>query len=106
MRRLGSALSISALATIGLVQGAGHGQEIPIGDKEAPGDNAAGAGNSTVSPRGKLRLSVPLKLPAARGGVPVPLSVSYDGGHDVGAAGLGWNVPLSYVTRSRVISGR
>ena len=42
--------------------------------------------------------SVPLDLPPARGGLPIPLHISY-GEHGVGAAGLGWDVPLSFIRR-------
>ncbi len=48
---------------------------------------------------------MPLDLPAVRGGLPVPLQVVY-GGHQVGAAGLSWDVPLSYVFRSATIAHR
>ncbi|HTK16588.1 MAG TPA: VCBS repeat-containing protein, partial [Acidimicrobiia bacterium] len=50
-----------------------------------------------VSPTGGVAASVPLSLPAARGGVPVPLSIIYTGSARVGAAGAGWDIPLSYV---------
>ena len=49
--------------------------------------------------------SVPLDLPAARGGLPVPLQLS-SGARGVGAAGLGWDVPLSFVRRDTSFAGR
>ena len=58
-----------------------------------------GAVNST----GGYSASVPLDLPAVRGGIPVPLQVVY-GGNQVGAAGLGWDVPLSYVFISSTLA--
>jgi RHS repeat-associated protein len=58
-----------------------------------------------VNSLGGYGLSVPLDLPAARGGLPVPVQVVY-GGNRVGAAGLGWDVPLSYVFRSATIAHR
>ena len=61
----------------------------------------AGAVNSS----GGYRASVPLDLPAARGGLPVPVQIVY-GGHRVGAAGLGWDVPLSYIFRDTTIAHR
>jgi hypothetical protein len=61
----------------------------------------AGAVNSS----GGFGASVPLDLPAARGGLPVPLHISY-GGNKVGAAGLGWDVPLSYIFRDTTIARR
>jgi RHS repeat-associated protein len=61
----------------------------------------AGAVNS----RGGYGTSVPLDLPPVRGDLPLPLQVVY-GGRQVGAAGLGWDVPLSYIFRSATIGHR
>ncbi|HUQ97820.1 MAG TPA: hypothetical protein VM166_00105 [Gemmatimonadaceae bacterium] len=61
-----------------------------------------GAGlSSPLSPTGGFAASVPLDLPSPRGGLPVPLSIVYNGSTRAGAAGVGWDVPLSYVSRSR-----
>ena len=54
----------------------------------------AGAVNSS----GGYDASVPLDLPASRGGLPVPVQI-VNRAHRVGAAGLGWDVPLSYIFR-------
>ena len=54
---------------------------------------------------GGYSVSVPLDLPAARGGMPVPLRIVH-GGHQIGAAGLGWDVPLSYIFRDTTIAHR
>jgi hypothetical protein len=48
---------------------------------------------------------VPLDLPGARGGLPVPVQIVY-GGSRVGAAGLGWDVPLSYIYVDQTIAHR
>ena len=61
----------------------------------------AGAVNSS----GGYGASVPLDLPDARGGLPVPVSIVYSE-RGVGAAGLGWDVPLSYIYRDRTIAHR
>jgi hypothetical protein len=61
----------------------------------------AGAVNST----GGYGASVPLDLPSVRGGLPLPLSVVY-GGSQFGAAGLGWDVPLSFIRRALTIAHR
>ena len=61
----------------------------------------AGAVNAT----GGYGASVPLDLPAVRGDLPLPLQVVY-GGRQVGAAGLGWDVPLSYIFRRATIGHR
>ena len=49
-----------------------------------------------MNSQGGYDASVPLDLPEARGGLPVPLRISY-GDNKVGAAGLGWDVALSYI---------
>jgi hypothetical protein len=58
-----------------------------------------------VNASGGYVVSVPLDLPAARGGLPVPLQIT-SGVRGVGAAGLGWEVPLSYVRRNMSMAGR
>src|SRR5690349_15896159 len=58
-----------------------------------------------VNSQGGYGASVPLDLPAARSGLLVPVQVVY-GGNQVGAAGLGWDVPLSYVFRGATIAHR
>jgi hypothetical protein len=61
----------------------------------------AGAVNSS----GGYGASVPLDLPAARGGLPVPLHIVY-GEHGVGAAGQGQDVPLSFIRRDTTFAHR
>src|SRR6185436_19705356 len=61
--------------------------------------------SGSVNSSGGYGASVPLDLPAARGGLPVPVSIVY-GERGVGAAGLGWDVPLSYIYRDRTIAHR
>ena len=61
----------------------------------------AGAVNST----GGYGASVPLDLPGARGGLNVPVRVVH-GGRRFGAAGLGWDVPLSSIRRDVRIAHR
>ena len=58
-----------------------------------------------VNSQGGYDASVPLDLPEARGGLPVPLHISY-GGNKVGAAGLGWDVALSYIFVDTTIAHR
>src|SRR5262245_14830358 len=59
--------------------------------------------SGSVNSQGGYGASVPLDLPPAKGGLPVPLSVVY-GGRQFGAAGLGWDVPLSYIYHSKTIA--
>ncbi|MEZ4376173.1 MAG: RHS repeat-associated core domain-containing protein [Polyangiaceae bacterium] len=73
------------------------------GNPESGGHTAARASDTgyqtQVNSTGAFGASVPLSFPGARGGLPVPLSVVY-GGNQVGAAGVGWDVPISYILRS------
>jgi hypothetical protein len=78
----------------------------PIGGHYAPMNNASGYASGSVSPTGRYRAAVPLDLPVARGGLPVPLAVVYDGGNRIGEAGLGWSIPYSFVHRSTSLSRR
>ncbi len=58
-----------------------------------------------INPTGGFSASVPIDLPPARGGLPVPFQISY-GARGVGAAGLGWEIPLSYVRRDTTFARR
>jgi hypothetical protein len=51
-----------------------------------------------VSSSGGYQAAVPLELSGARGGLPVPVQVVYTE-RGFGAAGLGWDVPLSYLRK-------
>jgi len=46
--------------------------------------------------RGGYSASVPLDLPPAHGGLPVPIQI-VSGSSGYGAAGVGWDIPLSFV---------
>ena len=54
-----------------------------------PAGGGFSGGNS-----GGYGASVPLDFPPARGGLPIPVQITYSE-HGVGAAGKGWDVPLS-----------
>jgi RHS repeat-associated protein len=58
-----------------------------------------------VSSSGGYQAAVPLELPGARGGLPVPVQVVYTE-RAVGAAGLGWDVPLSFVRVDTTLARR
>jgi hypothetical protein len=83
----------------------------PAAAQLAPtGGHYAGRGSDTgfagaVNSSGGYGASVPLDLPAARGGLPVPLHIVY-GEHGVGAAGQGWDVPLSFIRRDTTFAHR
>lgn len=78
----------------------------PMGSHHAPLGSASGFGSESVSSSGNFATSVPLDLPTPRGNVPDPVSVVHQGGNQVGEAGVGWSIPLSYVFRSTSVSRR
>lgn len=78
-------------ATVAVMAGAQLAQALDTG--------FAGA----VNKQGGYSATVPLDLAPVRGGLPVPLSVVYGGRH-FGAAGLSWDVPLSYIYHSKTIA--
>jgi RHS repeat-associated protein len=89
------AVALRSILAFGAMTSPATAQLAPVGDHYAarPSDSGhAGAVNS----QGGFDVSVPLDLPVARGGLPVPLRIAY-GGNRVGAAGVGWDVALSYV---------
>jgi hypothetical protein len=59
-----------------------------------------------VSSMGALLQTVDLDLPAARGSLPIPLAIVYDGSRNIGAAGVGWEIPFSYVETTTNVSSR
>jgi hypothetical protein len=76
----------------------------PTGDHYAARASDTGF-EGAVNSQGGYDASVPLDLPEARGGLPVPLRIAY-GGNKVGAAGLGWDVVLSYIYVDTTIAHR
>lgn len=62
--------------------------------------------DGTVSTTGSYSTLAPLELPVPRGDLVVPLSLVYDGSRRLGAAGVGWDIPLSYVEVSSTLSRR
>ncbi len=72
------------------------GPDGPHHATEGPGAGLA----SGPSPTGGLPASIPLELPAPRGHIPIPVSIVYTGSTRAGAAGAGWDVPISYVRYS------
>src|SRR5687768_6162735 len=87
--------SVAAIiASLVLAPSSGNAQYTPV--EGAHYSEMAGTGfQGSVNAVGGYAASVPLDLPAARGGLTVPVQVAYDG-RKVGAAGLGWDVPLSF----------
>ncbi len=111
MRKPWHTLSLPRLlAAVGLVLAApflpsvAKGQMAPTGDHYAARASDTGFGGA-VNSSGGYGASVPLALPPAQGGLPVPLRIVF-GGNRVGAAGQGWDVPLSFIRRDTTIAHR
>ncbi len=96
-----------ACALLCLLAFTGHAgaQITPVGGHH-PTRGPGGGLEAGVSPTGGYNTAVPLELPSPRGQIPVPLTVTYTGGTRAGAAGVGFDVPLSYVRMSRQLRGR
>jgi RHS repeat-associated protein len=73
---------------------AGVAQIAPTGTHNA--GRASDTGHSGATDNGGYATAIPLDLPPARGGLPIPLQI-VSGTRGFGAAGLGWDVPLSFV---------
>ena len=81
-------------------------QQAPVGDHYAARSVDSGFGAQVSSAFGAASAGIPLDLPPARGGLPLPLSVRYTGSNLAGPVGVGWTLPLSYVLTSHSISHR
>src|SRR5690348_2552207 len=103
MFALSQKLARSFVALLGLTLAAPSlAQLAPTGEHYAARASDTGFGGG-VGSSGGYSTSVPLDLPTARGGLPVPVSLVY-GGRRFGAAGLGWDVPLSTIRRSVTVA--
>ena len=80
-------------------------QLAPTGDHYAGRSSDTGFEAGAVNASGRYTASAPLDLPAARGSPPVPLQIT-SGARGVGAAGLGWDIPFSYVRRDTTFQHR
>ena len=80
-------------------------QLAPTGEHYAGRASDTGYFGGLINATGAYPATIPLDLPAARGGLPVPLQIVYRS-HGVGAAGLGWDIPLSYIQRDRTFAHR
>ncbi len=80
-------------------------QLAPSGEHYAGRASDTGYGGTFVGAAGSFAASIPLELPAPRGGLPLPLQITY-GGRGIGAAGLGWELPLAYITNERSFAHR
>src|ERR1051325_6834054 len=75
------------------------------------GGNAAGRASDTgytggvIDSGGGYGASVPLEVAPSRHVLAVPVGIRYIG-RGMGSAGLGWDVPISYVRRERTLAGQ
>ncbi|RYZ42418.1 MAG: hypothetical protein EOO71_07965 [Myxococcaceae bacterium] len=83
----------------------GTAQLAPTGGHYAGRPSDTGTSLGAVNASGGYSASIPLDLPGSRGGLPVPVSIGY-GARGVGAVGLGWDIPLSYVRRDTSFAHR
>ncbi|NNB88541.1 RHS repeat-associated core domain-containing protein [Corallococcus exiguus] len=90
---------------LGLSPGVGVAQLAPTGGHYGGRASDTGTAPGAVNASGGYSASIPLELPASRGGMPVPLSIG-SGTRGVGAVGLGWDIPLSYIRRDMTFAHR
>ncbi|MFP2906014.1 RHS repeat-associated core domain-containing protein [Pyxidicoccus sp. 3LFB2] len=83
----------------------GEAQLAPTGGHYAGRASDTGTALGSVGAAGHFSASVPLDLPEARGGLPIPVSIG-SGGQGMGAVGLGWDIPLSYIRRDSTFAHR
>jgi RHS repeat-associated protein len=80
-------------------------QMAPTGAHYAGRPTDTGHGGLAANAVGGYVAAVPLDLPPARLDLPIPLRIVH-GGRKVGAAGLGWDVPLSHLQQQRTFARR
>jgi hypothetical protein len=98
IRRFVPIFSMIALLTIGRSAQSQVVAPSPSDDLTAGNGTAL---NGPITPTGGYGASIPLDLPSPRGGrIPVPLHVVYTGSTQAGAAGSGWDIPISFVRLS------
>ena len=88
-----------------LLPAAAFSQSAPTGAHYSDRATDTGFRGAGVNAVGSFALTVPLDLPAARSGLPIPLEIVH-GGVRVGAAGAGWDLPLSYIQRNSSFASR
>jgi RHS repeat-associated protein len=96
----------AAAAFVGLIMSAaGLCQDAPTGTHYAGRSSDTGFASANVDSGGTLSVALPLELPREREGLPVPIAVA-QGGQRMGAAGVSWDVPISFVRRSHTFAKR
>src|SRR4051812_43524910 len=102
--RCGSFLMLSMLG-VALMPRTAEAQLAPTGGHY--GDRASDTGFDAGGPSstGGYSASIPLNMPAPRGGLPLPVAV-VSGARGYGAAGMGWDVPLYSVHVDNTVAHR
>ncbi len=80
-------------------------QLAPTGEHYAGRPSDTGYGGTVVNATATIGATIPLEFSPERGGLPVPLQIAY-GTRGVGAAGLGWDLPLSFIQHNRTFAHR
>src|SRR5689334_1644895 len=101
-RRRWASLGLVSLA-MGLAARPASAQLATAGGHD--GGSLATGGFSGLTNSGGYSAAVPLDLPPARGGLSIPVQIIYTE-RGVGAAGLGWDVPLSFIRRDTTFAHR
>ena len=96
-------LVVFTIALIAVASDNAAAQLSPTGSHYA--GRATDTGTSSVSNMGGYSTAVPFDLIPARGGLPVPVAVT-SGARGVGAAGLGWDIPISTIRRDVSLARR
>jgi RHS repeat-associated protein len=104
MKRIAVQLSFFMLVLSMLPSGVAA-QMAPTGSHYAGRASDTGHAAGSVGATGTHATSIPLDLPPDGAGLPLPLQIVHSGG-GVGAAGLGWEIPLSYVRSERTFAHR
>lgn len=94
MLRIASWVSFVTFALLLVAERSVVAQIAPTGAHYA--GRSSDTGHSGPDDRGGYSTSIPLDLPPSRGGLPIPVQI-VSGGKGFGAAGVGWDVPLSFV---------
>ena len=102
---MSTALKWFVVALAGAIAPQVFAQLAPTGQHYAGRPSDTGYGGTFVSATGPFEASLPLDLPAARDGLPIPLQLTYTA-RGVGALGLGWDLPLSYIQHDRTRAHR
>jgi hypothetical protein len=89
---------LRVFATVGavLISSTAVAQFAPLTDDHYGGRLTDTGFGGVVTPNGGYRASIPFDLPSTRDGTPIPFEL-VSTGPQAGAAGAGWDIPLSFI---------